>query len=134
MVDTDMKVASIADKKHNIFSQFRSIFIPYKVGTRVFDIVDQCIAQEKQPIFPYKDRTSHSQFGVSWCALNVAKFRSNTKSLIFKRISGVNIIINWMRKLLPRKIQLSVGKVKIYTMRLYNFNMSSSCILLSQNN
>lgn len=81
-----MKVASIADKKHNIFSQFRFIFIPYKVGTRVFDIVDQCIAQEKQPIFPYKDRTSHSQSGASWCALNVAKFRSNTKSLIFKRI------------------------------------------------
>lgn len=67
-------------------SQFIFIFIPYKVGIIVFDIVDQCIAQEKQTIFPYKDRTSHSQFGVSWCALNVAKFRSITKSLIFKRI------------------------------------------------
>lgn len=65
-------------------SQFIFIFIPYKVGIIVFDIVDQCIAQEKQTIFPYKDRTSHSQFGVSWCALNVAKFRSITKSLIFR--------------------------------------------------
>lgn len=37
-------------------SQFIFIFIPYKVGIIVFDIVDQCIAQEKQTIFPYKDR------------------------------------------------------------------------------
>lgn len=67
-------------------SQFLFIFISYTVGTLVFDSVDQCIAQEKQTIFPYKDRTSHSQSGVSQCALNVAKFRSITKSLIFKRI------------------------------------------------
>lgn len=91
-----MKVASIADKKHNscqkemelfvhnrvlhipfkpqkilyaplyfFLSQFLFIFIPYKIGTIVFDIVDQCGAQEKQPIFPYKDRTSHSQSVVS---------------------------------------------------------------------
>lgn len=88
------RVLHIPFKPHKILyvpfyfflSQFLFIFTPYKVGTIVFDIVDQCKCTGDTANFSYKDRTSHSQFGVSWCALSVAKFRSITKSLIFKRI------------------------------------------------